>query len=314
MKSIKYWLAGLLLIQIAVIAGMLWDKQQLSEKNQTHNLISIEHNQVDQLVIADADKNTVTLIKSAGNWQLPALDNLPADESKLENLLLKLQALKAGWPAATTSPSQQRFEVSEDKFQRRMQLFQNKTQVDELYVGTSPGFRKVHVRKATDNEIYAVALNTFDLPAKASDWLDKALLSISGIENIKASGYQLSKKENKWTLKQTEITNGSEQPIDPEKADKLINALANLKVEATIDKTAATTPETETLSLKIANANGEWTLNLTQAGDHYTAERSDRKQIFKLSQTNYEQVVNSWQALFTPKASSAAGASANTEK
>lgn len=313
MKSIKYWLAGLLLIQIAVIAGMLWDKQQLSEKNQTHNLVSIEHNQVDQLVIADADKNTVTLIKSADNWQLPALDNLPADESKLENLLLKIQALKAGWPAATTSASQQRFEVSEDKFQRRMQLFQNKTQVDELYVGTSPGFRKVHVRKATDNEIYAVALNTFDLPAKATDWLDKALLSISGIENIKASGYQLSKKENKWALKQTDVTNSSEQPIDPEKADKLINALANLKFESIVDKTA-TTPETKTLSLKIANANDEWTLNLTQAGDHYTAERSDRKQIFKLSQASYEQVVNSWQALLTPKASSAAEPSTNAEK
>ena len=296
MKSIKYWLAGLLLIQIAVIAGILWNKQQLADNHQTHNLINAEHNQIDQLVITDADKNTVTLLKSGGNWQLPTLDKLPADESKLENLLLKLQALKASWPAAATSAAQQRFEVAKDNFQRRVQLFQNQSQTDEIYVGTSPGFRKVHIRKAAENEIYAVVLNTFDLPAKATDWLDKTLLAIPDMTTVKAAGSQLYKKDEQWLLT---AADGSEQVIEPEQADKLVTALAQLKVESILEQVTPAVPTTKTFSLEGVNYNGGWTLHFAQTDDQYTVKRNDREQVFQLAQTSYEQIEKAWQAVLS---------------
>ena len=54
-----------------------------------------------------------------------------------------------------------------------------------MLLGTSPGFRKVHVRRPNEKEIYTVNLNTYDMPVADTEWLDKALLSAKDVRRIK---------------------------------------------------------------------------------------------------------------------------------
>ena len=70
-----------------------------------------------------------------------------------------------------------------DKYQRRLQLKQGDKELGEYYFGTSPGLRQTHGRRAGEDEVYALAINNYDMPADANDWLDKTRLSLSEVEN-----------------------------------------------------------------------------------------------------------------------------------
>lgn len=82
------------------------------------------------------------------------------------------------------------------KYQRHQQLLQDEQLVADLYVGTSPGFRKVHIRKVDDDAIYAVGLNSYEMPVKVSDWLHKTLLAPQDIEGIKGADCTQQKTED----------------------------------------------------------------------------------------------------------------------
>ncbi len=52
--------------------------------------------------------------------------------------------------------------------------------VGDLYLGTSPGFKKVHARRADSDDIYAITFANYEATARTDDWLDKALLKPTG--------------------------------------------------------------------------------------------------------------------------------------
>ncbi|CAH6817265.1 hypothetical protein VCHA43P277_160122 [Vibrio chagasii] len=47
-------------------------------------------------------------------------------------------------------------------------------EVNELYVGTSPGFKKSHIRQE-DNNVYALKFSPYEASARESDWICKAV-------------------------------------------------------------------------------------------------------------------------------------------
>ena len=178
MNKTQYWLSGLLILQLLITAGLSWNRQSQQQTNPQQPLLSFEQQRLDKLVISDSENN-VTLTKSGDRWLLPELQKLPVNDSRMTELLSKLQGLKTGWPVATTRASRERFEVEEDKFQRRIQWYQDDTLAGELLVGTSPGFRKTHIRKVGDDAIYTAELNSYELPVQNDGWLDKSLLSVA---------------------------------------------------------------------------------------------------------------------------------------
>src|SRR5690606_32957336 len=123
---------------------------------------------------ADADTQ---LQKQSESWQLQE-HALPANSSKVQSLLDTLAGLETTWPVAETASSRERFEVSDDRFQRKLQLYQGEQLLGEYYFGSSPGFRRTHARRAGEDAVYSLAFNSVDLPAQQSDWLDKTLLAL----------------------------------------------------------------------------------------------------------------------------------------
>ncbi|TQV86254.1 DUF4340 domain-containing protein [Exilibacterium tricleocarpae] len=286
MTKLQSRLGGLLVLQLVLAAGLFWNSQQQQQHDLQQPLLGFEKSQVDRIEISDGDA-AVTLRKAGDQWQLPDLHQLPIDDNKLDDILTKLAALNSGWPVATTASGRERFEVAEDNFQRHLRLYQGEAAVASLYVGTSPGFRKVHVRRGQEDAIFAVELNSYELPAAGSDWLDKTLLGAGAVTSIKGPDYALNKTDSGWTFVETApLAAGDAPKLNIEKAEQLAAAMADLKVQAVVEAE----PAGDAIALEVTGNNGNWTYRFIQADDNYYVGRSDKDMLFSISKIDYENI------------------------
>jgi hypothetical protein len=239
---------------------------------------------VDRIVIDD-NTNTATLERNNDGWQLGEPAMLPAERSRIEGLLASLESLQTTWPVVSSDAGRERFEVSEDKFQRRLQLYDGDELLGEYFFGTSPGFRRTHARRADDAEVYALAFNNFDLPADANDWLAKDLLSVAMPIHIAGPDFGISKENDMWQL---DAAGGADEAgeINASVADELVSAFSSLRVL----RAETAMPEGERVSFSVAAADGEWRYEFTSANSKYYVKRSDRDHAFTISQTDYERI------------------------
>ncbi len=185
-----------------------------------------------QLEITEADKS-ISLAKSGDRWTLPEHNDLPVAPSKIDSILEDLGELKKTWPIAQTKSAAERFEVAEDKFKKRIQL-NDKDNSQNLYVGTSPSFRKSHIRLGNEDEIYSAKLGTHDLSIEVNDWLDKSLLRLEKERFISVVMNELSllKEGDQWTLNDLDES----EELVQDQLNKVVNFASNLSVNGVLDK------------------------------------------------------------------------------
>ncbi|MET1256421.1 DUF4340 domain-containing protein [Aliikangiella maris] len=282
MKQLKSKLSILLVLQLVLIGGLLLINQNSSEQHPQQSLMKFVINDVNKIIIDGEDK-TISLQKVDQQWQLPELKNLPAESNKITQALNKLSELKTGWPTTTTASAHQRFAVADDKYQRRIQLFKGDNIVDEIYLGTSPGFRKVHVRKPSDSEVYSVKLNTFDFPVNNNDWLEKSLLNSQSVSKIKGNDFELVKSGEDWQLADSQTEN---LMLDAEKASTLAQSLANLNVIALADST----PASQAVTLEVTDEKVTHQYQFYQQESDYFVARNDIEGYFKISQSDFDTI------------------------
>jgi hypothetical protein len=164
-------LSVLLVLQVVLI--LLVNSGGQSDEELATVLLDFDPARVTGLLISDSEQQVV-LSKTDDDWQIAGY---PADVTKVDAILNKLVSLAGQWPVATTATSALRFEVAQDNFQRRVQV-QSDVEIPVLYLGTSPGFQKVHARRTGSDAIYSVNLSNFELPANVDGWLDKKLLAL----------------------------------------------------------------------------------------------------------------------------------------
>ena len=288
MKNLQKILSGVLALQLVLAAGLFWEsisRQQV--RSQATQLVQTETDALQRLEIV-GDEESVVLVQKDGQWQLPDLHDLPVNSDKLDTLLEKLTALKGNWPVATSNSARERFEVAEDKFRKHLKLYTGEDDIPalDLFVGTSPGFRKVHVRRADDDAIYAVELNSFDLPSTADSWLDKTLLAAGDIEHIAGPDYQLRKDGENWKF---DDTSGEDAPaVDPGKARELAGALEKLRITAA----ASEVPQAEETEVVVRSKNGELRYRFFHADNKYFVRREDRDQVFEIAKYDFDRVTD----------------------
>ena len=211
---------------------------------------------------------------------------MPVNKVQLQQLIDKTLTLKSSWPVATSTSAQARFEVSDNNFQRRLVLSQDQQILANIYVGTSPGFRQSHIRIAEDKAIYKANINSYELSTKADDWLDKTLLSAKDINAINGPGYQLTKQDQQWQLKSTGDQAAESQATNHEQANKLVKALAELRVLAISDKAI----DKANTSLTVSNQQQQWQYQFAEQDGDYLVSRDDWGQVFSLSKKAYEEI------------------------
>lgn len=171
-------LATILVIQIALVALVWWFRLG-DDEQKPESLLSFEPDAIQRVEIsAIGEEGGVTLVRDTDNWQL--MLDIPADADKVEQFLTKLADTDSGWPVAEQDSTAERFEVTSENHQRHIVLYDDENALGGLYLGTSPGYRKVHARADSGGPVYSVKFSVYEAGMDAASWLDRSLLQTVG--------------------------------------------------------------------------------------------------------------------------------------
>ncbi|MXZ56713.1 MAG: DUF4340 domain-containing protein [Gammaproteobacteria bacterium] len=214
------FLIGLFVVQVLVITLFL--VTQSGGVRSPEAFLEFDVAAVDRFVITGTDES-IELTKDGEQWVLP--DGNPADESKVDSVIGKLADSGADWPVATSQSAAKRFEVTKESFQKQISIYSGQDLLVDLYLGTSPSFRRVHARQANKNDIHSIEFSNFEAGTSPSAWLDKRLLQPSGpIKSFeRISAYKLVQEDGTWTTE-------SDAELDESKVRSYMDRFESLSV------------------------------------------------------------------------------------
>lgn len=250
MKLSKTALAFALAIQLGIVAVVL--AARAGSDVDPEPFLRFDPAAIDAVAVSNADGD-IRLVKREDEWQLPA--GVPADAEKVADAIDKLADAAGRWPVANSASTAERFEVTEDNHQRHIVLAAGEETVADVYLGTSPGYRKVHARRADDDAVYAIAFANYEAGVTAEDWLDRALLQAEGtVTGVRRDGaFELAKDEDdNWTA-------AGGETLDAGKATTLAGRFTGLSVTGISE---ATLPDAPYATFGIDDEAGELALSL----------------------------------------------------
>ncbi|MBE9538951.1 MAG: DUF4340 domain-containing protein [Proteobacteria bacterium] len=278
MKPLINALGVIFLIQSAMVASLYWPDAGLMEVLKSEQLVPFDPYLVDEIHIGDERGSEAVLLKAGDHWILPDLTGLAVGPDLIEKLLQGVIHAKTNWPVASSVAARQRFQLTDYNFQRRLTLIGNGELLGTVYLGSSPGFRKVQARNSTQDAIYTISYNSFDASAIDSDWLDKRILQISAPLSISSDGYSLHKQADQWLT-------GSGLAPDKRELDALLLALANLQIEgvAVEDMQRTLSIAVPDIQLSVKTEGGDTSYELFTIGEQHYIHCSDHSLFFTMS-------------------------------
>ncbi len=286
MKKWIFVLSGLLAAQgvLAVVLNLTGEDYGTFQVEE--RLLSFNRQAVDGLRIEDGTDSLV-LKKQEGKWLLPESGDFPASQANVKRLLDKLAALEKGWPVAKTRSAARRFTVDEEQFERKLTLFADDDAQATLYVGSSPGFRKVYVRPGDENDIFAVDFNTWEAEAKDDDWIDKGVLTLdeSVVERLEMPGIIMQRQDGRlqvMNLEENEQTN-------VEESSALLGKLTGLRIQSLLgtEMEPQYRQDEPVLEVKITRISGEvlgYRFSKPEDAAYYVLKRSDLEHYFEVAE------------------------------
>ncbi len=286
MKSRIFILSGVLAAQLLLAGVLNLTGEEYGAFQAEEKLLSFDKQAVSGLRIEDGT-DSVVLEKQEGQWLLPESGDFPASQRDVGNLLDNLAALQKGWPVASTRAAARRFSVDEDQFERRLTLVSDDATQAILFVGSSPGFRKVYVRPGDGKEIFALEFNTWEADAKADSWIDKDILKLdeSEVQRIEMPGLILHREDGELQvadLSESEQTNGEERRA-------LLARLSGLRIQSLLGTDVKTEyrQDEPALELTMTHNDGEvlsYRFSQPEDAAYYVLKRSDMEVYFKVAE------------------------------
>ena len=171
-------LSVVLVIQVILIVALSLAGKDTGAFASSEKLMGLKLDELDKIAVIGKENQSIVLHKQGDSWALTDYFNFPADEKKLQQMTRELFAINKSWPVATTDAAEERFKVADDNFERKIAFSSGGNVLQTLYLGTSPGFRKVHARINDEDEIYAIEFGVFKASAEGKDWAKKDFLHI----------------------------------------------------------------------------------------------------------------------------------------
>ena len=301
----KATLGALLAIQIVLVGVLLAAKSGGIEEPEP--FLEFDAASVDSLTVSN-NEGSVSVAKVDGSWQLP--NGVPAAGFKVDSVIESLSKAAGGWPVANTEPTRERFEVTEENHQRHLVAKAGEDTVADIYLGTSPGYRKTHARRVGEDEIYAIGFSNYEAGVKAADWLERSLLRPKGevaalrrlpgdpptvpdpeseADAVEAvAGYELSKdaedgeEPDAWVSADGTV-------LDQGKVETFVGRFKGLSVTGVHE---APLPESATMTFVLADEEGDHTLSIFSLddGEKYVAASDRVPGAYELSKYIAEQM------------------------
>ncbi|NOY62408.1 MAG: DUF4340 domain-containing protein [Gammaproteobacteria bacterium] len=285
-----------LIVQVIAAVTLTQSQQHFDTFEANQPLLSATISDADTLRISVADEDTeaaqteFVLNKNNGSWQIANRDGFPADNAQVQRLIEKLIHLKKSWPVATSAAAAKRFKTDAGNYQKKIVLARGEQTLATLYIGTSPGFKKVHARVEGDSNIYAIEFSTYEASNKANRWLDRSQLTINRdeISQVELPTFTLKRvsdeDENALTISDLK-ENESIESAQLEQLQQLLSQLAKINF-------------TDVIGKKIANvAVGEPAFGYTV---HLKSGQQIRYDFFSISgKKDYQLITSADDYLFT---------------
>ncbi|MCH7821982.1 MAG: DUF4340 domain-containing protein [Proteobacteria bacterium] len=293
MKRWIFVLSAVLAAQLVLAVIVNLKGEEYGVFAAAEKLLSFDRQSIDGLRIDDGT-DSVVLIKQDGMWLLPGSGDFPASQQSVERLLDKLAALQKGWPVARTRGAARRFKVDRERFERKLALLSGADETATLFVGTSPGFRKVYVRPGDEDEVFAVDFNTWDAEADADSWIDKDVLKLDAgdVERVEMPGFILHRVDG---VMQVADLGESEQSNDAA-CRSLLGKLTGLRIQSLLGTEGK--PEYDqdepALEFKIIRAGGEslsYRFSRVQDTPYYVLQRSDLNHYLQVAEYLVDAVI-----------------------
>ena len=292
MKKLTVILSSVLAVQV-LLAIILFSVQTDSGAFKSNELLlGLKPEAFDAIVIEQKEKPGLTLKKDKNKWLLPSYFNVPVAKDKLEDFSKRLLGLKTGWPVASTDEAAERFQVNADKFERKI-VFQNAGKpVKTLYLGTSPGFKKIHARMDGDKNIQIINFGEFEASVTPEDWIKADLTKIDSaqLSQIKGANFTLAKANKDWTLEGLSANQSSNSVEIRSFVDKLVgmNYAAILGTEDKPEYHLAQPALTFTFKQQaeeIVHSYGK-----LDGGEDYVLKASNQPYYFKINKVQFDAI------------------------
>lgn len=283
MNRLNIVLMSVLALQLTVSAGMYYSHSPNAGDMIAKSLLMQDLQSIHRINIVDSDSQELELVLMNDKWMLPDYHQLPANQTSVRNMLNLLANTKSTWPVTTTASSHQRFKVADDDFHKKIVLTTDTDAEQIIYLGTSPGFRQLHVRRKGEDEVYALKLNNHDFPAKSPELMDRTVLQPPGpVETLRGPDYAMSKQQDSW-----EPQNNEGEAIQ-DTVNELASTLARLRVQEA-EKLPADINNAYVLNVKTAQE--EYRYSLFAREDRYYIHRDDYPLAFGISKTEYDKII-----------------------
>jgi hypothetical protein len=206
-------------------------------------LLSLDPAAVQRVRIAQRGSDPVVLEKTDKGWQIQSLHGFPAAHGRVDALIERLTKMKRGLPVATSQDALARLKVADQDHEGQLTIEGGGSsgsapgspdvspslrgkELANLYLGDSAGARRRYVRPAGDDAVYETELSAADIPAKADDWADRALLKLDerDLQHVEIGGVALDKADGTWRL--ADLKDG--ETLDQPKVEDLVSRLGSL--------------------------------------------------------------------------------------
>jgi len=183
----------LLVLQVGLVAWVQLRGDAPDPFEANTSLLAVDPSYMDAVVIEQQNK-VLKIVRKDGSWVLPDKADFPVLRDKFGKFTDKLLNARRSWPVGTTMVAARQFKVIPDRFERRVRFLQGSKVLGEVFLGSSPGFRKVHARVDGSKHTYSIEFNAFDAPVDALSWYDRGVLRVvaEDIARIDLGAYTLT--------------------------------------------------------------------------------------------------------------------------
>jgi hypothetical protein len=187
--------------------------------------------------------------------------------------------------------------------------------IETVYLGTTPGLRKVHARIPSSANTYAVDFAVFSAPVAGKEWVDKSLLQVdqANITSMQYGDWSVSKREDRWEV--TDLEEGYVTRTD--NVESYAIEVASLSFDEVLGSE-------EKPEFKFADTATQLTVGLKDGStllyrfakpeeNHAVLKRSDNDQYFKLANYQLGTLLNTDRSKFIQAATEAPTTDAEAE-
>jgi hypothetical protein len=171
-------LSALLVVQIALGAVIFWPRSAEGAGGEPF-FPGLSAGDVVRITIVDSDGGRIGLQRTGDGWVLPEADDFPALEDKVSSTLEQLLDVGTGRLVTRTPASHDQLQVAIDNYAMRVEFEDASGETYTYYVGSSPRYGSIHVRRQDRNEVYLTSsFSSWEITTNARDWVDSLYLSL----------------------------------------------------------------------------------------------------------------------------------------